>query len=52
MDRISEIKKEKRKLMRYMERSQRSIQRNLKKMRTLEREQEILLNPSLPGIGD
>ena len=50
MQRLKELKKEQAKLMKYLQRSQRSMNRNFKKLKILQREEEILLNPSLPGI--
>jgi hypothetical protein len=50
MNRIEEIKKERARLMRYLQKSQQAINKNLKKLKQLQREEEILLNPCLPGI--
>jgi len=49
--RIKAIQSEKKKLMKYISRSQKAMAKNIKLLKRLEREQEILLNPCLPGLG-
>ncbi len=47
---IKALQSEKQKLMKYISRSQKAIARNMRRLKRLEREQEILLNPCLPGL--
>ncbi len=47
---VKVIQTEKKKLMKYLIRSQKAITRNIKALKKLERKQEILLNPILPGL--
>ena len=48
--RLREINKETAKLLRYIKRSNQTIAKNTRKLKKLQREQEILLNPPLPGL--
>ncbi len=47
---VKVIQTEKKKLMKYLIRSQKAITRDIKALKKLERKQEILLNPILPGL--
>lgn len=49
-ERIKAIQTEKKKLMKYISRSQKAMAKNLKKVKRLEREMELLLTPCLPGL--
>lgn len=50
--RIKKIITEKRKLIKYIERSQKAMRKNTKNLKRLEREMELLLTPCLPGLED
>lgn len=50
LNRLEAIKKEQKKLTRYLIKSQKAINKNVRKLKELQREEEILLNPSLPGL--
>lgn len=50
LKRLREIQTEQKKVLKYLQRSQIAMSRNTKKLKLLEREQEILLNPCLPGL--
>lgn len=50
IQRLKAIQTEKKKLMRYISRSQKTIAKNIKALKKLDREQEILLNLPLPGL--
>jgi len=48
--RLKEIQSEKKKLMKYISRSQKAMSKNIKLLKRLERKQELLLIPCLPGL--
>ena len=50
LKRMKAIQSEKKKLLKYITRSQKAMTKNLKLLKRLEREQEILLSPCLPGL--
>ena len=48
--RLKAIQSEKKRLLKYISRSQKAMAKNVKILKRLEREQELLLTPCLPGI--
>lgn len=49
-ERLKKIQTEKKRLIKYISRSQKAMSRNIKLLKKLEREQELLLTPCLPGL--
>ena len=47
---IKVIQAEKKKQKKYISRSQKAMAKNIKKIKKLEREMELLLTPCLPGL--
>ncbi len=47
---LKAIQSEKKKLMKYISRSQKAMAKNIKKIKKLEREMELILTPCLPGL--
>jgi hypothetical protein len=52
LERLKEIKTEKKKLQKYLVRSQKALIKNQKLLCKLDREQELILTPMLPGLYD
>lgn len=48
--RLKTIRSEKKRLLKYISRSQKAMTKNVKLLKRLEREQELLLTPCLPGL--
>lgn len=48
--RLKAICSEKKRLLNYISRSQKAMAKNVKLLKRLEREQELLLTPCLPGL--
>ena len=50
IERLKAIRSEKKRLLKYISRSQKAMAKNIKLLKRLEREQELLLTPCLPGL--
>lgn len=48
--RLKTIRSEKKRFLKYISRSQKAMTKNVKLLKRLEREQELLLTPCLPGL--
>lgn len=50
MYKIKAIQAEKKRLMKYINRSQKAMAKNMRSLKKLEKELELLLTPCLPGL--